>query len=361
MKLLDCFVNTRKLPEDMMVRLLILFLVLPHYAATAPKVSADISGSGQRVMQGQAAYVNFSMVGEIMIKCTSREAYTEYAIHMWTENGAQRTLVPNGKPKIDMTFSHPLSSSTFLSGGYWCVGRNGDKETSSDIVYLGTPPKVTLKQMKPFPENGETANFVCEVTDAFSRFNIDREIDYRYENGSGNHRDISSMPGSEPKGSKLVITGVMQEWAKDVKVLCRVKWLKVQNSTSGYYNPQGLYYLSKSVAISFAMQNSTLMPNQTAIPLILQPAHIGAIAIVSLVLVALVVLVPPVLIVVLVRRRRQTHPDDSEQGLATETHHGQVRAPGNSLVPMPNQNVVFTLPGAVNSGEERLQAEGDRG
>ena len=362
----------------------LIYLMLPHFAASNPEVSATIVrkiGSETVVKEGQAAYVEWdTRISEVLIKCTwpGYELYTGYEIHR-RNNGTQRTLVHSGKPARDDTGRYRMTKETFLPGAYWCVGQEGEANTSSDdAVYLGEQPKVSLKQLQPFPANGGTARFVCEVEDALTPFRIDRKLDYQYINESGDTHNLdSSTPGGEwiVNGTELVIANAVQDWAKSVQVSCRVVGLSVRDSAAEDFDFQGYYYSSRPpVPISF----TDVIP--TPAPVVFQPTHAAAIVVVGIVLLALVSLILVLSALVFVRwRRRRTQPaDDTEQGVPGDPHHRElVQAPGEGYrrstsrdlsptprlpLPVPG-HVVTPLPGACvcDCHRERHWTEGVQG
>ena len=362
----------------------LIYLMLPHFAASRPEVSATIVtkfGSETVVKEGQAAYVDWdTRISEVLIKCTwpGYELYTGYEIHR-RNNGTQRTLVHSDKPAKDDTGRYSMTKEAFFSGAYQCVGQSKEGNTSSDdAVYLGEQPKVSLKQLQPFPANGGTARFVCEVEDALTPFRIDRKLDYQYINESGDTHNLdSSTPGGEwtVNGTELVIANAVQDWAKSVQVLCRVVGLSVRDSAAEDFDFQGYYYSSRPpVPISF----TDVIP--TPAPVVFQPTHAAAIVVVGIVLLALLLLILVLSALVFVRwRRRRTQPaGDTEQGVPDDPRHRElVQAPGEGYrrstsrdlsptprlpLPVPG-HVVTPLPGACvcDCHRERHWTEGVQG
>lgn len=344
----------------------LLFLLQPHYAATAPEVSANIE-SNQAVKEGQAAYVDWSRhIREIQIKCSlpSNGQCTKYEIYRRRNNETQGTLVRDGELEVDKTGTYIMNEDKFLTGAYWCVGEDkwGNK-SRSDFVYLGSPPKVTLKQLQPYPEEGGTARFVCEVEDDLTSFSIDRELDYGYENISDDRPGIS-VPGEEWKnnGTELEIVNVTKVWAMVARPVCSLTRPRVLDSNGFYYN-------SDPVAIMF--YEPPLLPDTSTI-LGLSPPHFAATVIVvgGIVLLALAVPALVLLVMVVVRKRSRTQPAvDAEHGPPNGPHLGPGPVPGEGcstsapedlgsaalLPPSVPGHPVSILPGACNSDWEQWQ------
>ena len=368
--------NDGKIPEYTMVRQLfvlgLLFLLQPHYAATAPEVSANIE-SNKPVKEGQAAYVNGSrLIREVRIKCSlpNNEQYTKYEIYRRRNNETQGTLVHDGKPELDNTGTYIMKKDKFLAGAYWCVGEGEEGKTPhSDFVYLGSPPKVTLKQLQPYPEEGGTARFVCEVEDDLTSFSIDRKLVYLCVDCSDDHPGIP-VPREEWKhnGTELEIANVTRVWAMDARAVCRVTGLKVRDSTTRDFDPNGFYYNSDPVAIMFY---EPPLPPDTSTVLGLSPPHFAATVIVGgIVLLALAVLVLVLLVMVVVRKRSRTQPAvDAEYGPPNGPHLGPGSVPGEGcrrpapedlgpvalLPPSVPGHPVSILPGACDSDWEQWQ------
>ena len=354
----------------------LLFLLLPHYAATAPKVSAKIvreSESNETVKEGKAAYVDWSRhILEVRIKCSLpiNEQYAKYEIYRRRNNETQETLVHDGEPEVYNTGTYIMKEDKFLAGAYWCVGEGEEGKTPhSDFVYLGSPPKVTLKQLQPYPEEGGTARFVCEVEDDLTSFSIDRELDYRCVNCSDDHPGIP-VPGEgwKENGTKLEIANVTKVWAMDARAVCRVKGLRVRDSTTRDFDPNGYYYNSDPVAIMFY---EPPLPPDTSTILGLSPPHLAATVIVGgIALLALAVPALVLLVMVVVRKRSRTRPAvNAEHGQPNGPHLGPGPAPGEGcrrsapedldpaalLPPSVPDYPVSILPGACNSDWEQWQ------
>ena len=357
----------------------LIYLILPHFAASKPEVSATIRkfGSETAVKEGQAAYVDWdTRIREILIKCTwpASELYTGYEIHR-RDNGTQTTRVHSGEPETYDTGRYRMKKETFLPGAYLCVGEGEEGKTASDdAVYLGEKPKVSLKQLQPFPANGGTARFVCEVEDALSPFRIDRKLDYQYIDGDGDTHNVNySTPGGEwlVNGTELTIVNAVQDWAKSVRVLCRVTGLSVQGSGAEDFDLRGYFYPSQPVSISF----TEIIP--TPAPVVFRHTHTAVIVTVGIVLLALLLLTLAPLALVFARwRKRRTQPlGGTEQGMPGDPHSRErVQAPGEGcrrsaskdLSPTPRLplpvlgHVVTSLPGACicDSDSERHWTEG---
>lgn len=361
-------------------------LILPHFAASKPEVSAKIVRKHgthriERVVEeGQAAYVDWgthTRISEVVIKCTwpGSEFYTGYEIHR-RNNGSQRTLVHSGEPEVGDIGRYRMKKEFFLPGAYWCVGQKGveGKTPSDDAVYLGEKPKLSLKQLQPFPANKGTARFVCEVEDGLTSIRIDRKLDYQYIDGHNDTHDVtSSTPGGEwlINATELMIFNADQDWTKSVRVFCRVKGLSVRDSAAeGDFDMRGYFYRSQPVSISF----TETIPAPVA-PVVIEPTHAAAVVIVGIVLLALLLFTLALLTVVLVRRRkRRTQPaGDTEPGVPGDPHHHElVQAPGEGCrrsasrdlsptprIPLPVPGYVLTpLPGACDWDRERHWTEG---
>ena len=391
--------TTGKLPRAMnYMKVYVLFtvvLVLLHYSAAGPMVSAKVGGMS--VEEGSAAYIDYNTTDpqpvQVSITCRWRgnEKFERYEIFRW-DNQSEDSRKPlyDSIPNNGNGGSYTLP--TFRPGRYGCAGRNKDTVTFSGEVYLSGKPTVRVERLEDVPG---WANFFCNVTDDFYAFsgpdNVSREFDFRYSKGTGNETDtneFSTIPDDQWKisndSAKLTVSdALVREWAEaNVRLACLVKKPKAA------FNDQGKYLWSPDLPITVPDQPTVNLPQYVT------PAAVSS----TLVVVLLIIVVLFVLIVIVLKRKnRQIEPSqetDVEQGQqdfrrypCLGHHHclpqvlqlnGVERTRGDGLSPQvpynpnsafPVADTAVALPGTCTShcpastndhelGQQRQQADG---
>ena len=245
--------------------------------SASPNITVDIVlGSDSAIVrENEAAYVDFRFghTRRVDIKCAMSELVNNIdTFEIWLESETRYRVTLFTVSAIHSPFnevSHTLTNATFQSGRYGCSVRRGRTVTHSrGAVYLFTRPTLVLTQEEKEAHIGDSATFTCEVNDEFGPFDIVRDIDYLYKNGSEDLDVISSWTPEERRveGNKLTLYN-LQHWARNVMVVCRVSGASVHGSTSAY-DERGWVYWSKYVPISFAVpppsQTPTTTPSSTA-------------------------------------------------------------------------------------------------
>ena len=279
--------------------------------AARPSVSAVITnnrGESQQnpVNGGQAAYVNFTD-SPILIQITCRwSIFANYTLWMKNASGIATPLSAGNRTNQE-TFK--MTKADFRPGQYWCTAWDSylKLDVSSDSIFLAKPPAMTLRYEEGVGL-GEKVTFTCDVKDDLSEFpTITRQYEYRYIGSDGERRNLTPTPGGvwRQNGPELSITNIQLEWARNVSVVCRVEWLKVEGNSS-HYSPGGKYHWSQPVKIpALKKPPVTDTMNETG------PLYIAAIAVGGAVLLALPTCALLVLIVWLIKKYNiwRTHPE----------------------------------------------------